>query len=67
MRSLFTTALDYLVGVPHDFYGVDLLDVHTVLTNTLSDPDAIHDWAIRLDGECPTARTQDFEYAAALE
>ena len=66
MRSLFRTALDYFVGVPHDFYGVDVLDVRTVLTNALSDPSALHDWEIRLDGECPGASEADFEYAATL-
>lgn len=67
MRSLFTTALDYFVGVPNDFYGVDLLDVRTVLTNALSDSTAIHGWTIRLDGESPKARTEEFEYVAALD
>ena len=29
MRSLFETALQYLHGVPNDYYGVALLDVRT--------------------------------------
>lgn len=49
MRSLFTTALQYFVGVPHDFYGVDLLDVRTVLTNAMNDPTVLDGWKIRLD------------------
>ena len=67
MRSLFTTALDYFRGVPNDFYGVDLLDVRTVLTNALEDSTVLHGWTIRLDGESPKARPEDFEYAAALD
>jgi predicted metal-dependent hydrolase len=67
MRSLFRTSLEYFRGVPADFYGVDVLDVRTVLTNALEDPTALHGWQIRLDGECPTARDDDFAYAASLE
>jgi len=67
MRSLFETALQYLHGVPNDYYGLDLLDVRTTLTNALTDPSALHGWRIRLDGECPTARPEDYEYAESLE
>ena len=67
MRSLFRTSLEYFRGVPADFYGVDVLDVRTVLTNALEDPTALHGWQIRLDGECPTARSEDFAYAESLE
>lgn len=67
MRSLFTTALEYFVGVPRDFYGVDLLDVRTTLTNALTDPTTLDGWRIRLDDERPEARVVDVEYAAALE
>ncbi|WP_226010097.1 DUF309 domain-containing protein [Halomicrobium salinisoli] len=67
MRSLFRTALQYLQGVPNDYYGVDLLDVRTVLNNALNDPTELHGWQIRLDGEEPVARDVDFEYAASLE
>jgi hypothetical protein len=67
MRSLFTTALDYFVDVPRDFYGVDLLDVRTVLTNALDDPTALHGWTILLDGASPEACPEDFEYVAALD
>jgi predicted metal-dependent hydrolase len=67
MRSLFRTALQYLRGVPNDFYGVDLLDVRTVLTNALNDPTELHGWRIVLDGERPEARDADFAYAESLE
>jgi predicted metal-dependent hydrolase len=67
MRSLFTTALEYFQGVPHDFYGVDLLDVRTVLTNALDEPETLDGWQIRLDGATPAATAADFEYAESLE
>jgi predicted metal-dependent hydrolase len=67
MRSLFDTALQYFHGVPNDFYGVDLLDVRTTLSNALNDPVALHGWRIPLDGERPTAREKDFEYVEAME
>ena len=67
MRSLFRTSLQYLEGVPRDFYGVDVLAVRTTLTNALTDPAALHGWQIRLDGEPPEARPVDYEYAEALE
>ncbi|EMA51923.1 DUF309 domain-containing protein [Halococcus thailandensis] len=67
MRSLFRTALDYFVGVPNDFYGVDLLDVRTTLTNALEEPSALAGWTIRLDGNSPMARPADREYVAALD
>ena len=65
MRSLFRTALQYFHGLPPDFYGVDLLDVRTVLTNALDDPTELHDWRIHIDGEIPTARPEDYEYATS--
>ncbi|APX96357.1 DUF309 domain-containing protein [Natronorubrum daqingense] len=67
MRSLFRTALQYLQHTPRDFYGVDVLDVRTVITNALEDPAQIDDWQIRLDGDEPTARAIDFEYVQELE
>ena len=67
MRSLFRTALQYLRGVPNDFYGVDLLDVRTTLTNALNDPEALHGWQIRFDGRHLEARAVDVEYAEAFE
>jgi predicted metal-dependent hydrolase len=67
MRSLFETALQYFQGVPGDFYGVDVLDVRTTLTNALTDPTVLHGWRIELDGQTPTAREADFAYAEGLE
>ena len=67
MRSLFETALQYLQGVPRDYYGVDLLDVRTAVTNALDDPTILEGWAITLDGEQPTAGEEDRAYAAHLE
>ncbi len=56
-----------LPGRPNDYYGVDLLDVRTTVTNALSDPSALHGWQIRLDGEYPTCRPEDIEFAESLE
>lgn len=67
MRSLFDTALQYLHGVPNDYYGVDLLDVRTTLTNALGNPTALHGWRIELDGQHPVARGIDRRYAEGLE
>jgi predicted metal-dependent hydrolase len=67
MRSLFETALQYLHGVPGDYYGVDVLDVRTTLTNALGDPDALEGWRIELDGTHPTAGPEDYEYAETRE
>jgi len=67
MRSLFETALQYLRDVPTDYYGVDLVDVRTALTNALEDPTAIEGWHIVLDGERPEAGPADYEYADGLE
>jgi predicted metal-dependent hydrolase len=66
MRSLFETALQYFHGVPRDFYGVDLLDVRTRLTNALDDPSELHGWQITLDGKHPQAREEDTEYVCSL-
>jgi len=67
MDSLFRTALQYLHGVPRDFYGVDVLDVRTRLTNARNDPSVVDDWQITLDGAQPTATAVDVEYAESLE
>ncbi len=67
MRSLFETALQYLRAPPADFYGVDILDVRTTLTNALDDPDVLEGWQIELDGNCPEATTADYEYADTLD
>jgi hypothetical protein len=67
MCSLFRTALQYLDGVPKDYYGVDVVDVRTTLRDALDHPSAIDGWRIRLDGERPDARPEDYEYADHLD
>jgi len=67
MRSLFETALQYLQGVPRDYYGVDVLAVRTTLTNAKRDATALDGWQITIDGERPQARPEDYEHAARLE
>ena len=63
MRSLFETALQYLYGVPNDYYGIDVLDIRTVLMNARADPDVLEGWQIHLDGCRPEARPADYDYA----
>lgn len=67
MRSLFETALEYLRGVPDDFYGVDVADVRATLRAALDDPSAIDGWQISLDGACPEAYPADYEYAERID
>ena len=67
MRSLFETALQYIHGVPPDCYGVDVRNVRTNLTNAIADPTVIDGWSIPLDGQRPTARPADYEFASSLE
>jgi predicted metal-dependent hydrolase len=67
MRSLFETALQYLHGVPHDYYGVDVEDVRDTLRAALADPSLVDEWLITLDGARPTAETADHDYADGLD
>ena len=67
MRSLFETALEYLRGIPGDFYGVDVDDVRATLRAALDDPTAIDGWTIAIDGARPEAYPADYEYAEALD
>ncbi|MFB6183526.1 MAG: DUF309 domain-containing protein [Haloarculaceae archaeon] len=67
MRSLFETALQYLHGVPNDYYGVDVLGVRTTVTNALDDPTVLEGWHVELDDAFPTATEEDFTYAERLE
>ncbi|WP_435358861.1 DUF309 domain-containing protein [Haloarchaeobius sp. DFWS5] len=67
MRSLFRTALQYFHGLPGDFYGVDLREIRTKLTNALNDPSELDGWQIPLDGAIPEARDVDYEYAEETE
>jgi predicted metal-dependent hydrolase len=66
MESLFRTALQYLRGVPDDYYGVDVLDVRTTLTNAIEDPRVLDGWKVELDGKRPQAGPEDYEYAKEL-
>jgi predicted metal-dependent hydrolase len=67
MRSLFDTALQYLHGVPRDYYGVDVLDVRETMTRALDDPTALHGWRIEVDGQRPVGDDSDRAYAESLE
>lgn len=67
MRSLFETALQYLHGVPRDYYGVDVLEVRTTLTNAQSEPEVLSGWQIPIDGECLEARETEYDYVERLE
>lgn len=67
MRSLFTTALQYLRGTPDDFYGVDVADVRETLPAALDDPTVIHGWKIAIDGHRPDAYDADYAYAERLD
>lgn len=67
MRSLFRTALQYLHGVPADFYGVDVTAVRETLRAALAEPETIDGWRITLDGETPSAYPSDHAYAEQLD
>ena len=67
MRSLFETALQYLSGVPADFYGIGLAEIRERLSAALDDPAAIEGWRIAVDGQRPTAYDADYEYVASIE
>ena len=67
MRSLFRTALQYLRGVPGDYYGVDVDEVRTTVEAALADPTAIEGWRIRLDAGRPEAGPADYEYVESME
>ncbi|OYR42739.1 hypothetical protein DJ82_01625 [Halorubrum sp. Ib24] len=67
MRSLFETALQYLRGVPDDFYGVDVAEVRAALRAALDDPAALDGWKISLDDARPEAYPADYEYAERVD
>ncbi|WP_117595009.1 DUF309 domain-containing protein [Haloprofundus halophilus] len=67
MRSLFRTALQYLRGIPDDFYGVDLPEVRETMRAALEDPTALDGFRISLDDHRPTAYESDYEYADRLD
>ena len=62
MRSLFETALQYLGGLPADFYGVDLTDIRTTLQRALDEPTIVEGWQLTVDGETPIAQESDRRY-----
>ncbi|MBB6647187.1 DUF309 domain-containing protein [Halobellus ruber] len=66
MRSLFHTALEYLSGLPSDYYGVDVNNVRSTLQAALDDPKALDGWKIELDGDRPVGTSPDYEYAERL-
>lgn len=67
MRSLFETSLEYLAGVPDDFYGVDVAGVRDRMRIALETPRAIEGFRLTLDGGRPTASPTDYEYADRLD
>lgn len=67
LRSLFSTALQYLEGVPGDFYGVDVNDVRGTVRDALDEPTVVADWQLTLDGTAPTARPADYAFAEAVD
>ncbi|MFB6303546.1 MAG: DUF309 domain-containing protein [Haloferacaceae archaeon] len=67
MRSLFRTALQYLDGIPDDYYGVDVRDVRATLEDALADPDVLSGWRVELDGDRPVAGPADYAYAERLD
>ncbi|WP_313690815.1 DUF309 domain-containing protein [Halorarum halobium] len=67
MRSLFTTALEYLRGVPADFYGVDVVDVRETLAASLEEPSELDGWRLTLDDETPDAYEADYAYVESLD
>jgi len=67
MRSLFSTALQYLEGVPADFYGVDVDDVRATIAAARDDPSALEGWQIRLDGQRPEVREADYAHVETIE
>lgn len=67
MRSLFSTALEYLSGLPNDFYGVDVAEVRETLAAALEDPSTVDDWRIAIDGHRPVAYPADYEYVRSID
>ena len=50
-RSLCSTALQYLAGVPADFYGVDVPGVRAVLLEACAEPSTIEGRQLRVDAD----------------
>lgn len=66
LRKLLDSAHGYLVGVPADFYGVDVDALREDILAIRRSPPRAADLQIALDGQYPTAREQDLGYAASL-
>jgi len=67
MRSLASTALQYLEGVPADFYGVDVDDVRETLAAAREDPSVLDGWRLLLDGQRPEVREADYAHVETIE
>jgi predicted metal-dependent hydrolase len=52
-RSLCSTALQYLAGVPADFYGLDVPAVRAMLLDACADPATIAEGRLRVDARIP--------------
>jgi len=65
-RSLFSTAADYLTGVPADFYGVDVDAVREFIVVAGEDPSVVDGFRLTLDGEQPTAEARDYAHVEAM-
>jgi len=63
MRRLFDTALQYLDGVPDDYYGVNVRDVRATLKRAPEDPATLREWQVAIDGQRPEAEPADYEFA----
>ncbi|MEF8774886.1 MAG: DUF309 domain-containing protein [Haloarculaceae archaeon] len=66
-RNLFRTALQYLEGVPADYYGVAVDGLRGTLAEALGQPPVLDGWRIKLDGSRPVADPADDEFASALD
>mgnify|MGYP002152244783 FL=1 len=52
-RSLCSTALEYLAGVPTDFYGLDVPAVRAMLLEACAEPAVITAGRLRVDARIP--------------
>ncbi|MEF8894620.1 DUF309 domain-containing protein [Halodesulfurarchaeum sp.] len=66
LRKLLDSAHGYLVGVPADFYGVDVAALRDDILAIRRDPSRAQSLRIALDGQYPSARDVDLGYAASL-
>jgi predicted metal-dependent hydrolase len=66
LRKLLDSAHGYLVGVPADFYGVDVAALRDDILAIRRDPSRADSLLIAIDGQYPSAREVDLGYAASL-